>query len=158
MFSCLCVHACTYGGLGPPCISMLGLFLCGNLSLAWNLPSRLGWPARPLGFSCLRFPSTGITSECQHACLLMPLLLIKFMACPAGVLQTLPQNHFSIFFLYWSILPAITVDLPGNGADLTGKKLSIIKLTNCVLLLGCWTQWSMGLENWDQLKKQATER
>lgn len=128
MFSCLCVHACTYGGLGPPCVSMLGLFLCGNLSLAWNLPSRLGWPTRPLGFSCLRFPSTGITSECQHACLPMPLLLIKFMSTglPGRCFTDTSPESFQHF------LPLLEYS-SGHHCWLTRK--------------WCWPNWKKTLNN-----------
>lgn len=42
-------------------------FLRQSLSLAWSLPSRLGWLAsKPQGSTCLCLPSSGITST--HHC------------------------------------------------------------------------------------------
>lgn len=58
--ACLCVHVhmctCTCEGWRTT-LEVTVLFLRHGPSLAWNSPSRLGWPFnRPQGSSCLHFP------------------------------------------------------------------------------------------------------
>lgn len=83
MYVCLYVFACANVNqrmsFGCHCSGAihLGIFICflSGVSLAWNTPSRLGWPAtEPHGSSCLHIPNAGL-----QACTTPPGLLMQVL-------------------------------------------------------------------------------